>query len=302
MSGAMSKIEIESTSDSAAGAIASPGAILRSAREAAGYSRAEMADKLNWLSCYVEAIEEDRYEAFSSRAFATGYMKSYGRYLKVAEDVYLEAHHQMLAAAGGAVEREPLSGVRPPRQVVVSSRAGLYGAGLVLAALIALLWWQQTQPTPQQPSATDSDAAEQSATLEMSEIVSGIEETAAAYSTPIATDAATAAGQEPVDFSDVERENSIVDAADTESETGLEAVGILEFRFTAECWLEVRDSRGDLIYANLRRAGDTLTLEGAAPFDVLLGDASAATLSYLGAAVPISAVDGRKFARLSVGD
>ena len=185
MSGAMSKTEVESVNEATAGVIASPGAILRAAREAAGYSRAEMADKLNWVSCYVEAIEEDRYEAFSSKAFATGYLKSYGRYLKVPEDVYLEAHRDMLAATGGAIEREPLSGVKPPRQVVASSRAGLYGAGLVLAALIALLWWQRTQSTPQQPTPAEPVAEEQAAAIDINETLSGIEETASGFPAPL---------------------------------------------------------------------------------------------------------------------
>ena len=86
---------------------------------------------------------------------------------------------------------------------------------------------------------------------------------------------------------DPENEDTIAGAEEAAAESGLESVGMLEFEFTAECWLEVRDSKGELIYANLRRSGDTLTLEGAAPFDVLLGDASAASLSYLGAVVPI---------------
>jgi len=80
------------------------------------------------------------------------------------------------------------------------------------------------------------------------------------------------------------------------------ADGPLQFSFSGDCWLEVRDGEGQLIYADLRRAGDTLGLDGIPPFDILAGDAAAVTLRYQGELVPLRTRPGRDTARLTVGE
>lgn len=58
------------------------------------------------------------------------------------------------------------------------------------------------------------------------------------------------------------------------------AVGLdtISFSFSAECWLEVSDSRGDVLATELQAAGSSLTLVGKAPFDVKLGNAPAVAI------------------------
>lgn len=80
------------------------------------------------------------------------------------------------------------------------------------------------------------------------------------------------------------------------------ADGPLQFSFSGDCWLEVRDGEGQLIYADLRRAGDTLGLDGIPPFDILAGDAAAVTLRYQGELVPLRTRPGRDTARLTIGE
>ena len=74
------------------------------------------------------------------------------------------------------------------------------------------------------------------------------------------------------------------------------------FEFSDDCWLEVRDASGTLIHADLERAGDTLRLDGEAPFDVLAGNAAAVKLSFLGESFPVRARPGRATARFTVGE
>ncbi len=49
----------------------------------------------------------------------------------------------------------------------------------------------------------------------------------------------------------------------------------MRFSFSDECWVEITDGVGARVYADLNRAGDLMTVYGTAPFDVLLGRASA---------------------------
>jgi cytoskeleton protein RodZ len=64
----------------------------------------------------------------------------------------------------------------------------------------------------------------------------------------------------------------------------------------------VRDGGGTLIYADLRQAGDTVSLDGDAPFNVLAGNAAAVKLRYRGEPFPVRARPGRDLARFTVGE
>ena len=63
--------------------------------------------------------------------------------------------------------------------------------------------------------------------------------------------------------------------ADKPKSSGLDTIS---FTFRAECWLEVSDSRGDVLATELQGPGSSLTLVGKAPFDVKLGNAPAVAI------------------------
>lgn len=70
--------------------------------------------------------------------------------------------------------------------------------------------------------------------------------------------------------------SSLADSAgDKPKPTGLDTIS---FSFRAECWLEVSDSRGDVLATELQAAGSSLSLVGKAPFDVKLGNAPAVAI------------------------
>ena len=77
---------------------------------------------------------------------------------------------------------------------------------------------------------------------------------------------------------------------------------LLTFEFSDDCWLEVRDASGQLIYANLERAGDTVRLDGEAPFEVLAGNAAAVSVSFRGEPFAFRIRPGRDTARFTVGE
>ena len=132
----------------------SPGALLRSAREAQGISEREAADRLNWLPRYVSLIERDDYQALRSPAFARGYIRAYGRLLDLDEEELIAAFEVLTdgtfeGGKGKRVTTEPLQLQRTGIGIVV----GL----LSLALLVAGLWWWQG------PRAVTDDGAGQAA-------------------------------------------------------------------------------------------------------------------------------------------
>ena len=74
-------------------------------------------------------------------------------------------------------------------------------------------------------------------------------------------------------------------------------------RTTELCWVEVADMTGYLLYGDLNQSGDELEVIGAAPFQILLGKASAAQVRFNGQEVDLEPHTTREFtARLTVGE
>ena len=70
---------------SARAGLASPGALLRSAREACGLSIEEVADRLRLNEALVLAMEEDRFGLLGAPVFARGHLRNYATLVGVAE-------------------------------------------------------------------------------------------------------------------------------------------------------------------------------------------------------------------------
>jgi cytoskeleton protein RodZ len=75
----------------------------------------------------------------------------------------------------------------------------------------------------------------------------------------------------------------------------------LRFSFVSDCWVEVRDESGALLYGNLGKAGALLELTGAGPFRILLGYAPGANLAFNGESVPLTPHTRNDVARLVLG-
>ncbi|MGH1469632.1 MAG: helix-turn-helix domain-containing protein [Cellvibrionaceae bacterium] len=78
-------------------------------------------------------------------------------------------------------------------------------------------------------------------------------------------------------------------------------IDTLTFSFLEECWLNVKEVEGNVIYSGTATAGSKLVLEGRGPFELMVGNAESASLLLNGEPVSIEPQRGRKTARLSVG-
>ena len=77
----------------------------------------------------------------------------------------------------------------------------------------------------------------------------------------------------------------------------------LELSFSDECWVEIEDSQFGLIYNDLNRANEVLTLYGTAPFKVLLGKATGVEMIYNGRPFELEPFISRdRTAKLTVSD
>ena len=302
--------------------------MLRAAREALDISSREMADRLNWMPTHLHAVEENRFEALRGAAFARGYLRAYSKQVELPESVVLAAFDAMrapeLPASDDRVEGDVESPLKKPEVGIA--------LGLVCAAiLIAGLWWWQSA-APQQPvPAVTSVAEEPTGEAEPEQPASDqllvvaaeqfaatqalLEESALEEAEAEVVEAEELAAQElvaeeivaeeieaetPLDPVLDQQPGSPAEDADTDM-TGVEGEAMLQFRFTGDCWVEVLDGNDEMIHRDLRRAGDSLNLEGSPPFNILVGDALAVELLYQGEPVVIRPRRGLASARFTVG-
>ena len=116
------------------------GAALRNAREAAGYSIADVAQRMRLSRHHVENLEAERFDLFPVSVFLRGYLTSYARLLGIDSEPLLEAYDRR--------------GFGPPQlHSQDSDRSTGRGSEftvtittlVVIAALIVLsaLWWRE---------------------------------------------------------------------------------------------------------------------------------------------------------------
>ena len=76
--------------------------------------------------------------------------------------------------------------------------------------------------------------------------------------------------------------------------------GQLSFRFGADSWVEVRDASGTILNSGTNRAGSTRSVQGTAPFTLVVGNAANVTLEQDGKAVDLAAHVRGSVARLTL--
>ena len=77
--------------------------------------------------------------------------------------------------------------------------------------------------------------------------------------------------------------------------------GQVQLHFTADCWAQVTDGRGKVLFSGLKHKGDSVSVSGKPPLAVRLGVARAAQVSYNGQPVDIAPFTSGETARLKLG-
>ncbi|WP_460353878.1 MULTISPECIES: RodZ domain-containing protein [unclassified Pseudomonas] len=75
----------------------------------------------------------------------------------------------------------------------------------------------------------------------------------------------------------------------------------VQLQFTADCWAQVTDGRGKVLFSGLKHKGDSVSVSGKPPLAVRLGVARAAQVSYNGQPVDIAPFTSGETARLKLG-
>ncbi len=301
---------------------ATPGVMLSSAREAAGISDKEIADQLRIPLLRLQALEADQYENLSAETFVLGYIRAYARAVNLEADMVIDAYYQYLGQLHKTTERitNPAESGGETAEVASNfwQKPSVWIGGLLLAWLVLFNLFSGDSQSPQ--TLLEEKSAVKASVSDTVVIGPSVETVTEGAVTEKAVDIVSEV--ERVEGSDriaegsdhiAEGSNAAVQESEVpelvETESTIEAssggaagnLDVLVLSFSGECWLEVTDSRGDVLNADLQQDGDRVVLEGIAPFDIMLGNVRAVDVTLNDEVVDLKPRGFRKTLRTQIG-
>ncbi|OEC35770.1 cytoskeleton protein RodZ [Pseudomonas cuatrocienegasensis] len=302
-----------------------PGDTLREAREQRGWSVEDVATRLNLTGQRLLQIEAGAFDKLPGVTFARGYVRAYGKLLGLDQERLVIEFDQFTGTDSVGANVHSLGRIEEPARY--SQHILRVVSFLLLAGLAALgfYWWQQqgswqvesaavgsghivvdsadgtTQIHPlDEPEDQAVIAAQDNAELSLPMAPSAEEATGDA---PAATgDAPAAAGSEaPATVPAPTAEAAPVAPAGEAPAAVAAGQGRVSIVFTADCWTQVTDADGKMLFGALKRKGDSLDVVGKAPLELRLGYARGAQVSYNGTSVDVSPFVSGETARLKLG-
>ncbi|MFU8814232.1 MAG: helix-turn-helix domain-containing protein [Pseudomonadales bacterium] len=298
---------------------AGPGSILQAEREALGVTLREVSETLNLSIAIIEAIEADEYQRLPGPVFGRGYVRAYARLLDLDPEPLLARyprHEEGSGAVSGSSEASVREWIRRRPALVL----GVAVAVVLLVTLLAALWlWPAADPDGERVALRPAAAADAAGQLRADRQWDTAE---GAATLPVPTEQG---GDEALDpYVDPDADSDPYADADADADPyadGAPAVAPLadstaagtvrritatgdarlKFRFSADCWVQIRDSAGADLYSDLGRAGSDLDLVGQGPFRIRLGYGPGVQLEFNGEAVPLGPHTRNNIATLVLG-
>ncbi len=307
--------------------VETPGQCLTKARLAAGFSEEDVARELCITADKVRALENDEYGKITSDMFVRGYLRAYARSVQIDGDSLIECYDDYLQGSAGSIQAASLglSNSDPDKP-----RLSANVLALVVIALAVLVWLVVAQWSGKDSSVQkDNERAAGQTAIEvpLKSLVtedSLNRELAKAASADVVDLAIAADNSESATAeTDAEQTALLVEQVPERTQVTLEAVDAqvaaepdtatevdvqplsgldqLQLTFNGECWVEVSDSKGDVLITDLQQAGDQLQLQGEAPFRLMLGNANSATVILNGERITLDIDPNRKTLRTQIG-
>ena len=276
------------------------GARLRAAREAQGLAIDDVAQQLKFAPRQIESLESERFDRLPGPTIARGMVRNYARLLK------LDAE-PLLQRMGPQAESRPDAGqiAERFRQEVPFSDTGRrstlayagFSIGLLVLVGVLAYEWQQQKAAPE----FVAPASERREPAESAPAAAALPAPAPAAPV-VAQPAPPPAAAEKVQEEKWAAEKKAETAPPAEKAEKAPAPGTRQIvlRTTAEAWIEIKDGSGRMLISSLNPAGTERALRGRAPFELVIGNAAAVTLTYDGKPVDLRPHTKVEVARLTL--
>jgi cytoskeleton protein RodZ len=299
-----------------------PGEQLRAAREAAGLSLDQVAQQLKLAQRQVKALEDENFAELPGRTFIRGFVRNYARLLGLDAQRLLaqlpDAAHSpslvspTLHSTGSMIAELPSSAVARPNLARWLIPLALVGC---IVAAAAYEWYRgglaAPNESPRPVSAAPDTKTTASAALVLPNPLASEGRPAGAAPANAAEKAlptanatmgpATPAASLPATAADVPATAAPPGATPSPAAPAPAATDApLMLAYSGPSWTEIRDRTGTLLVSRLVAADAVEGVRGTPPFEVVLGNARAVTLTYRGQTIDLSAYTRQNVARLTL--
>lgn len=263
---------LESGATPASPAPASIGEQLARAREAAGLTMAAAAARLRCDESIVAALEAERFGELGAPVFAQGHLRRYADSLGLPVDALLTQWSARHAAAVAAPDLTQVPRPNRPVRIVDPGKIARPLAVVAAAIVITLAAWWVLQGAG---TAVEPVAAKPVPELTAESVPAAAPELSAPPVTP-PPPAVTPAPVAPAPVAPV-------------AAPSLAAASRLVLVVSADCWMEITDSRGRRVFYGTANQGARIRVAGTGPWQILAGRADALTLEIDGRRQPVPA-------------
>ncbi|MBL4983238.1 RodZ domain-containing protein [Pseudomonas fluorescens] len=312
-----------------------PGETLRQARESNGWSLAEVALKLNLTSTSLANLEAGAFDKLPGHTFARGYIRAYAKLLGIDQAVLVQAFDQFTGTDAQGSNVHGLGRIEEPTRV---SHTILRIVSLLLLIAVVgggFVWWQDqtsqrnkdlTSNAMEHVEVESADGTTQIHPLDEPEDQAVVEGQAAPQAPATAEQPAPDAGTAPAAVpapavptapaAPVAQAPAVPTPAPATPAPAAPAApalsppttpaliagdGRVQITFIADCWTQVTDGNGKVLFSGLKRKGDTLDQSGKPPLTLRLGFARGAQVVYNGQPVDVAPFTSGETARLKLG-
>ena len=310
-----------------------PGETLRQARENNGWTLAEVALKLNLTVSSLSNLETGAFDKLPGHTFARGYIRAYAKLLGMDQASLVREFDLYTGTDANGSNVHSLGRIEEP--VRVSHTILRIVSLLLLIAVVCggFIWWQdQTSMrakdlvglTPEHVEVEGADGTTRIHPIDEPEdqaVAEARAEGDAAAVEPAAEPAgtttlelpATAPGAtvvpaaapvaQPAPAVVAPAAAIVAPAATPAAATAAPVAGAgkVSVQYTADCWTQVTDGTGKVLFGGLKRKGENLEVSGKPPLTLRLGYARGAQVAYNGQVVDVAPFTSGETARLKLG-
>ena len=308
-----------------------PGETLRIARESKNLSLQSVAQQLNLSERSLARIEAGDFSQLPGHTFARGYVRAYAKVLGLDQNRLVQEFDQHTGTTAAGSNVNSLGHIDQPVRLSRNMIRFFMFALVLLLVGGGFYWWQNQQLVVESgPAVTALERIEVEAADGTTEIhlldraedqadqpEPEATEPSSVVDEPVSSAAPEASGSEPQETDEPAPASQApskpapqpVDtpvaaeapAQDSQATTAAPGEGLLELRYTADCWTQVTDANGRVLLSVLAKAGTSRTVSGKAPLDLHLGYASGVQVTYNGEAVSLASQTRGETARLKLG-
>lgn len=289
-----------------------PGTLLKAKREALGLTQKQVADRLRLRLSIIQSLEENNFASDQVATFTRGYLRSYAKAVGIKESVILASFDDCYPTV---VAEQPMQSFsKKTKREKHDSRIMTLTWGIFAIIIgISSLWWWQNQE--QENVVIESSPSISSTSVErlrdedfttVPELVPTVDESqveAEAVDIPVEINTQAAelipSPEDDTAEADLSASNDPL-LEKTPPQDATNPYAPLTLTFSADCWIQVKDAAGKTLSTGIKKSGQTVTLQGEAPFQIILGAPESVSMTFASEPVDLSGYTSGKVARFTL--